>query len=296
MKTSPGNKPFQKLFLTGVLGWIAGSIALFAAACFLPKQESYIEPLIWSVSHWWAAFGFGFLAILVRGAQVKGPLGLALLAYLLPVGVISGAIGACLAIYPDAGFRDEMIGFLPVVLVFYVFGSFWLQVRAGSADLFGRAVLPPIIGGLIILAFVAVPAFTSNAFRYRDAFGLELIRTTNPEGFVVADAILEIRKPGSYKFTAPSFSIYSIGPEFNPEFNPEKVDGEITWGTAGEPKDGATGKCPMQIRWAKPSVRASMPPVPGFESSVVLEVRDANVPGTVIFAVSGKIQTSPRQP
>ncbi|MEI8386614.1 MAG: hypothetical protein WCG76_03350 [Verrucomicrobiota bacterium] len=284
MKTSRTNQPFQQLFLTGVLGWIIGSIALFAAACFQPKHESFIEPLMWSVSHWWAGFGLGFLAILVRGARVKESLGSALLAYLLPVGVISGVGGLCLAIYPDAGFRDEMLGYLPVVLVFYVFGGVWLQVREGSAYSFGRAVLPPLIGGLIILAFVAAPAFASNAFRYRDAFGLELVRTTNPEGFVVTEAVLEIRKPGNYKFTAPLFSMYMI----SPECNPEKTEGEITWGTAGAPKEGATGKFPLQIRWVKPSAQTSLPPVSGFESSVVLEARDAGAPETVISSVAGK--------
>ena len=287
MKTTPANKPFQQLFFTGILGWIIGFVALLAAAWFLTKHELFFEPMMWAASHWWAAFAFGFLAMLVRGARRKKSLGSALLAYLLPVGIIAGVGGLCLSIYPDAGFRDEMAGYLPVVLVFYVFGLLWLRAREGTAHSFARAVLPPILGGLMTLGFVAVPVFASNAFRYRDAFGLQAVRTAKPEGFVVTDAVLEIRKPGNYKFTAPQFAIYSIGLEFAPE----KADGEIIWGAAGKPKEWATGKFPLQVRWKNPAAQASMPPMHEFENAVVLEARDANAPEIVVSTVSAPIES-----
>ncbi|MCX6970259.1 MAG: hypothetical protein NTV93_08915 [Verrucomicrobia bacterium] len=287
MKTTPPNKPFQQLVFTGILGWITGSVALLAAAWFLTKHESFFEPMMWAASHWWAAFAFGFLAMLARGARVKESLGSALLAYLLPVGIIAGVAGLCLAIYPEAGFRDEMAGYLPVVLVFYVFGLVWLRASEGTAHSFARAVLPPILGGLMILGFVAVPVFASNAFRYRDAFGLEVVSTAKPEGFVVTDAVLEIRKPGNYKFTAPQFAIYSI----SMEFAPEKADGEITWGAAGEPKEGATGKFPLQVRWKNPAAQAGRPPMREFENTIVLEARDASAPQIVVSVVSAPIES-----
>jgi hypothetical protein len=282
MKTTSTNKAFQQLFLTGILGWIAGSAALFAFAWFLTDHESFFELVMWSASHWWAAYGFGLVVLLVRGAMMKKSPGSALAAYLLPVGVIAATGGVCLAIYPDAGFRDELMGYLPAVLVFYVFGYLWLRAREGTSQAFARAVLPPVLGGVMILGFVAVPTFAGNAFRYRDAFVLEIVKTTNPEGFVVAEAVLEIRKPGNYKFTAPQFPAFSIGPGVSQE----KATREILWGAAGEPKDGATGKFPLQIRWEKPAVRPGIPPMPGLEDAVFLEAREAGEPGVIVSTVS----------
>jgi hypothetical protein len=274
---------FQKLFSTGIIGWLLGSLAIFVATWTLTKPEAFSDALMSSLSYWWIAFALGFLALLVRGALIKQSLGQAVVAYLLPIAVITGAAGLCLAIYPDAGFRDELVGYLPVVLVFYVFGLVWIRVRNQEDNPFARAVLPPIIGGLMILAFVVVPVFSSNAFLYRNAFGFSVVKTTTPEGVVQAEAVLEIHKPGNYQFTAPQFDI-------GPDFSPEKAKGEITWGAAGEPKEGKTGTFPLQIRWNKSSSRPpEMPPMPEFMTMVILEVRDAGTPETVISTVSAPL-------
>jgi hypothetical protein len=197
--------------------------------------------------------------------------------------VITGAAALCLAVYPDAGFRDELVGYLPVVLVFYVFGFVWIWVKKQEDNPFARAVLPPIIGGLMILAFVAVPAFSSNAFLYRNAFGFSVVKTTNPEGVMLADAVLEIRKPGNYQFTAPQFDI-------GPDFSPQQAKGDITWGAAGEPKEGKTGTFPLQIRWEKSSARPpEMLSMPELMTMATLEVRDARAPETVVCTVSASL-------
>ncbi|MEI6033468.1 MAG: hypothetical protein WCS65_04185 [Verrucomicrobiae bacterium] len=275
---------FRSLFLSGVLGWVAGTILLFAAAWPLTKPETFSEALMWSVAHWWIAFAFGFVVLVVRGALGKGFPGAAAAAYLLPVVVIAGATGICLAIYPNAGFWEEILGCLPVVLVFYVFGFLWMLVRKEERQQFARGVLPPIIGGLMILTFVAVPVFTSNAFLYRDAFGFTVLKTTQRDGKIVAEAVLDIRKPGNYQFAAPQFGFYELGN--GPDFNPEKAKGEISWGAAGEPKEGKTGTFPVQIRWERSAVPASMPAMPEFNNTAILEVRDAKKPDVLVYTVS----------
>jgi hypothetical protein len=284
MKTSSAKKAFQQLLLTGLLGWIVGSLALLACAWFVTVHESVFDVVMWAASHWWTAFVLGLLALLARGVVLRESPVTALLAYLLPMGIIVVLGGVCLAIYPDALFREEMMGYLPVLLVFYLFGYLWLRAREGISHAFARAVLPPVLGGLMILGLVAVPTFTGNGFRYRNAFALEVVKVTNPDRFVVTDAVLEIRKPGNYKFTAPQFPLHGMG--IGPGLAPETVTREILWGAAGEPKEGAAGKFPLQIRWQAPEVPAGMPPMPGFEDMAVLEVRDANSAEVILSTVA----------
>jgi len=285
MTTVSPNKTasFQKLFFTGVAGWILGAIALFAASWVLTKSESLSEALMWSVSFWWIAFAFGLVALVARGVLAKEALGSPVLAYLLPPVVITGVAGICLAFYPDEGFRSDLVGYLPVVVVFYVFGLLWMRVCKTDQFAFVRAVLPPLIGGLMILAFVAVPVFNSNAFRYRNAFGFTVLKSTNSDGAGVAEAVLEIRKPGHYQFTVPHFDIYDFGME------PAAEAGKITWGAAGEPKEGTTGSFPLIIRWQKTNPSPEIPRMPEMLNSAILEVRDAGAPETVIYTVVSQL-------
>lgn len=235
-----------------------------------------------SLSFWWVAFAFGLVVLVVRGVLTKKPLGTAVLAYLLPVAIIAGLAEICLAIYPDGSFRNDIAGFFPTVLVFYIFGLVWMSIRrTGSYD-FVRAVLPPIFGGIMILAFVAWPVFTSNAFCYRNAFTLTVQSSVRSEGEELAEAVLEIRKPGHYRFAAPYFEYSDF------EFGLASKPGEITWGAAGEPKEGSTGSFPLSIRWKKAS-----PPIEGYAgfqsaNSAVLEVRNADGPDAVIYTIFAK--------
>ena len=285
MTTSSTNKTasFQKLFFIGVGGWIAGSGALFAAAWVLTKPESTSEALMWSVSYSWIAFTFGLVALVVREAVAKEALCSPVFAYLLPAVVLTGVAGICLVIYPDEGFRSDLVGYLPTVFVFYVFGFVWMRVRRTNFFAFARGVFPPILGGLMILAFIVVPVFTSNAFRYRDAFRFTILRSANSEGAGVAEAVLEIHKPGHYQFAAPHFGICDFG------MGPTPEAGKITWGAAGEPKEGMTGSFPLIIRWKKMTPSPEIPQMPETMNTAILEVRDAKAPETVIYTVVSRL-------
>ena len=285
MTPFPSNKnaSFQNLFFTGVVGWIAASIALFLSSWVLTKPESLVEALMWSVSYMWIAFACALVAIVVRGALTKQSLWLPVFAFVLPAIVSAGVVGICLAIYPNEGFRGDLVEGLPVVLVFYVFGFLWMRLRKADGFCFVRAVLPPIFGSLMILAFVAVPAFNSNAFRYRDAFRFHVLKIANEKSTDVAETVLEIRKPGHYRFTAPAFGIYDFGLDSAPE------EGKITWGAAGEPKEGATGSFPLSIRWHKTNRPVEMPIAADSICPPMLEVRDAGAPETVIYTVVSQL-------
>lgn len=288
MKTSPPNKSFSQLLTSGILGWIAATAALVAAAWFLADQESANAP--WSPSYGWWAYGLGGVALLVRAVFLrKSPLA-ALTAYLLPVGLLAVAGGLCLWIYPDPGFREEFFAYAPALLVFYVFGVLWMRLRSGTGGEFLRAVLPPIIGGFLMLAFVAVPVFTGNAFRYRDAFALEVISQTQRDGSSEADAVIEIRKPGSYEFSIPMYPMFALGP--GPDFDPKTANGEIIWGAGGKPKDGVPGRYPLKIRWKVPVIESGMPPMPGLEKFVAVEIREAGNPGVVAAMVFAPVEVS----
>lgn len=281
MQTSPPDKTFQQLLFTGIFCWVLTIFLLLVVAWFLPDRESFSSALMWGLGHSWWAYGMGGMALLIRSALMrKSPLA-AIAAYVLPAAAVSAASALCLAVYPDQSFREEMAAYSPALLVFYVFGFAWMRLRAATGYEFARAVLPPFVGGLILLAFVAVPVFTGNAFRYRDAFAMAVISKTQRDGVTEVDAVLEVRKPGKYEFTVPMF------PEFNfamePDAHPEAGRGEIFWGSEGKPVDGIQGRYSLKIRMKSPVYEA--PPIPGMENPVALEIREAENPDAVVAVV-----------
>ena len=192
MQTSPPDKTFQQLLFTGIFCWVLTIFLLLVVAWFLPGRESFSSALMWGLGHSWLAYGMGIVALLLRSALMRrSPLS-ALAAYLLPAVAVSAASALCLAVYPDQSFLEEMAAYSPALLVFYVFGFAWMRLRSATGHEFARAVLPPFIGGLILLAFIAVPVFTGNAFRYRDAFVLDVKSKTQRDGFTEVDAVLEL--------------------------------------------------------------------------------------------------------
>jgi hypothetical protein len=289
MSTSSSNTTFSKLYFAGVAGWFLGSVLLLALARMMATHEIAFDVLTWSASYWWIAFALGLVALVLRGVLSKAPMGSALLAYVLPMALIGGLAGLCIALFPDQGFQGEFLLCLPIVLVFYVFGFLWLSLRKDASFAFARAVLPPIVGGLIILSFATVPVFTGNSFRYRNAFGITVARTATVDSAFEVEAILEIRKPGNYQFAAPRLGLYEY--DMMPDLHTETGRGKITWGEAGAPQEGKTGSFPLRIRWegagAIPKAPASE--TPQFINTMALEVYHAGAPETAIYTVVSEL-------
>ncbi|MEX1114837.1 MAG: hypothetical protein WEB53_06280 [Akkermansiaceae bacterium] len=267
---------FTKLLSTGLIGWALGVLILLGLAWPIAKPESFAIAVIWAISHWWAAFALGAVLLIARGLISRLAIGSAMLAYLLPATILLAVAGICQLVYPDRGFREDLFSYLPLVLIFYIIGLIWSSLSKDETDQAGfiRAVLPAALGGLIILGFVAVPVFSSNAFIYHEAFDLKVTDRKLQNGSIAANAVLEIRKPGNYNFTAPRY-IYSAFEEMGATDSTIEY-GQITWGTAGEPKPNATGSYPFQVRWLKnvPTTEKELADRLEYEDPITMEVRD----------------------
>lgn len=258
-------------------------LALFGAAWIFSKPETLPIAMLWMISHCWIAFLIGLVLMVIRGAMLKASLGKALQAYILPAAVLAIIAGICLMIYPDAGFKGDLLTYLPVVLVFYGFGCLWLAFAGLDGGAFLRAVIPSLVGGLIILGFVAVPAFASDSFRYRSAFQLNARKTVIEDGKLVFSGDLEISKAGNYAFAAPRY----IWTEEADELGGADVElGDIQWGETGAPKDGATGKFPMRIIWKKGVPHVDPGQLPPYEDGIMLEVSRPDEGGKVVYTIS----------
>jgi hypothetical protein len=275
---------FLKLFATGVAGWLLGMVALFGAAYVLAKPETLSIALLWMVSHSWIAFLLGLVLMAVRGASSRVALARPILAYVMPAAVLVVLALACLAIYPDVSLRGDFMTFLPVVLVFYGFGCLWMVLLGKRADggAFMRAVVPALVGGLIIFGFVAVPAFASDAFRYRSAFKLSTGEKVIQNGTLVFEGTLEITKPGNYAFAAPRY-VWSF--EEEEETGSITEMGVIEWGETGAPGNGALGSFPLRIVWSKGVLESVDSEFPPYEEIVFLEVRDRDEGDRLVYTI-----------
>jgi hypothetical protein len=278
-------------FAAGVVGWILGLLVLLGLAWPLTSPDTFSTAVMWAIGYWWMAYAFGLVVLVVTALTKKIPLQPSLLGYIIPVAAMAALALACLWIYPNSGFREELLSYMPVTVVFYVLSLLWVALRKQSeatGDLL-RTVVPPLFGGLMILALVAVPVFTSNAFIYRNAFAFDVLEVKHPERAMVAKCVLEINKPGDYEFSAPSFYYFDMmdSGETSGEGAPTS---SITWGAAGKPAAGATGKFPLEIHWknipayAKEDLESMM-----FDAlPILLEARSADQPDQILYTVSAE--------
>jgi hypothetical protein len=279
------NPSFLRAFGFGVLGLLVGTIFLIITAWPVGGVETASSAVLWALVRWPAAFFFGLLCLVIGGMRDRGTLLAAIVAFIVPVAVIAMAGLLCYAIYPQSSLADEISGFLPVTAVFYVFGWVWAALRrpVGVRGQALRAGLPPLVGGLMILAAVCYPIFTGNAFVYRDAFALDIERMEHPDGGMLAHGTLHVRKPGNYTFRAPALFFYE-------DFAGESADGSITWGSNGAPAANAEGSYPLKIAWDKVALAEFEMGFGEMEPGdlVILEVRSADDSGEVLISVPGK--------
>lgn len=297
-RQNPDSKPtphhaFFKLFSAGVLGWLVGAVVLFGLSWLIARPESISSAMIWTISHCWVAFLFGLLVLVAVGLKSGLSVGRAAIAYLLPVVVLALVAGICLLIYPDNLLREELLTYLPVVLLFYGLGLLWMRFgkeETSETPSSARAVIPAVVGGLVILGAVAGPVFASDAFRYRDTFEFSLSKASLQDGAIKVEGTIEIRKPGNFKFSAPRY-VWNETPE-NAGSEPRIELGKMSWGAAGEPKSGSSGVFPVQISWGKGASSLASEYAP-YEDYVVIEVRNPDVGDKVIYSMSAPMQSEP---
>ena len=230
--------------------------------------------------------------LLIGAALASGvSFALAARAYVLPVAMLAALAWLCQLIYPDSVFRGDLYTYLPVVLVFYLFGCLWMLLRtedAGSQS-FARAVIPGVLGGLVILGFVAVPVFASNAFRYRNAFLLTISKLELADGSLVGAGSLEISKPGNYQFVAPRYLCEEM--EMLNESEPGTGVGEIVWEGAEAPKPGMLGVFPFKVIWRKETMPFQMKELSTSNDSIYLEVRSPGTENELIYSLYAPVPT-----
>jgi hypothetical protein len=280
---------FRKLLGTGLAFWLLGCLGLIVGARWVGGEQSAIEAVGWAFDRWGIGFGVGLVALIVRGVVTGGALGRALRAYAVPVAILAVLAGICYLVYPERSFLSKMVGYTPLFWVFGVLGWLWLALRpaesAGESTI--RALLPPLVGGIAVLAGVVVPVFRSNEFIYRNAFRLTLQKAVFSDGVLTANAVIEIRKPGDYQFKARRFTVIDFDPSKEPE--PDHDVGQIEWARAGVPHAGATGTFPVSIRWDQAPPIAQPAESGPIEDCVIVEVRQAAAPVAVIWCLSAPL-------
>jgi hypothetical protein len=278
----PAAEVFRKLFTAGVAGWAVGVLALFALSWAIARPVSVPAAIVWTISHSWAAFLFGALVLVGYGLKSGLSIGGAATAYLLPVGVLAAIAGVCLLVYPDYSMREELLTYLPIVLMFYALSLLWIWARRGAADSdsFARAVIPSLLGGAVVLGFVTVPVFASDAFRYRNTFELKISKTGMQDGKLVAEGTLEIREPGNFTFTAPRYV-------WSPDSDESETEaGEISWSGGVEPKPDSPGVFPIRIVWSKALAPDGISDYGMYEDSINIQVHSPDEGNKVVYFLS----------
>jgi hypothetical protein len=280
--SKPAAEAFRKSFSAGVAGWAVGVLVLFGLSWVIARPVSVPAAIVWTISHSWIAFLFGALVLVGFGLKSGLSVGRAAAAYLLPVGVLAAIAGICLLVYPDYSMREELLTYLPIVLMFYAMSLLWIWARRGAADtdFFARAVIPSLLGGVVVLGFVTVPVFASDAFRYRNTFELKISKAGMQDGKLVAEGTLEIREPGNFTFTAPRYVWSSESDEAETE------EGAITWGGGNDPKPDAPGVFPIRIVWSKALTLEGDAGYGMYEDSINVQVHRPDEGNKVVYFLS----------
>jgi len=274
-------------FGAGILGWILGLMVLFGLAWPLSSPDTVSNAIIWMLEHWWAAYALGLVVLVAKALIAKIPPLTSLVAYILPLAVMMLLAMTFIWVYPNSGFREDLLSYIPVAVVFYVMSWIWISVSKQGEPGLLRASAPPLLGGIIILALVAVPVFTSNAFIYRNAFTLDVLEVQRPENSLVAKCVLEIHKPGDYEFRSPSSYYFEmIYPELMEDGSmPQST---VVWGDAGKPAAGNSGSYPLEIRWNNiPKTEMAAAEMMTDAVPILLEAHASGKPDEVLYTLTG---------
>lgn len=265
-ETPNAERALPRLFKAGLVGWGLGTLIVFGLSWVVAKPGTLPLAMLWTLNHWWIAFLVGVVALVAVGVRGKLPLGRGLVAFVLPMLLLVAVAALCLAVYPNRGLREDLMTFLPVVLFFYAVAYLWMSMKRvrESGQQFVQAVFPPLVGGIAVLAGVAVPVFASNEFRYRDTFSLRVIDTRVENGLLVCDGTLAIHQPDAFNFRAPRY-VWA-------DEDAVTEDGKIVWGKGGEPS-GSAGEYPFQVSWTKGVPSGGVKEIGLYEDMLCFEVR-----------------------
>lgn len=274
---------FQRLLAIGLSAWFLTQVAVIAVGLLGKPGGGLISAVNGAIDNSWIGYLVGLAAILGLAFRFRGGLRFALVAYVAPSALYAIICAVFYSIYQDPIFLSELVGILPLLWLFGLIGWLWLRLRPTSGgDALAHALLPPLISGVAILLWVGIPTFRSDEFVYRDAFRIDLKKTTFAGSELAMEAVLEIRKPGDYQYRATKYSHLDMMNEESSTM--DHLTGRIEWANASP--QTAIGTYPLTIRWEKSSPPPTAAEDPMGEDCIVFAVSKADAPETVIKTIT----------
>ncbi len=204
--------PWNAISNSWLLAFLAGAVVCFLVLALQAIRSGSGAP--------WVLDGFG--------------------AYALPVSLLVVGWEAVGSVYRSPARDQAFAETAPLVMLFasglgLLLGS-WLVRRRGREFLIG-AVLPPAVMAVATVGYFAFGTFTSDDFRYRDAFTFGVLEAARDGDDVRAECVFTILKPGEYTYMV-SHLASDTGDADHP--------GEMIW-KEGAPT--AAGEYPVTLIW-----------------------------------------------
>jgi hypothetical protein len=248
------SQTIRPALVSGIIVWLVLTVAT-AALC---------KPWWEVVARYWTLhfLGGGVVTFLVaavaivRGRATGRDLLAVMAAFLLPASLLLVGWQAICSIYTDPARDAALHDSAPVIMLLtYALGLIFgwrMVVKRREQDFIVAAALPPAIMALVSLACFGAGTFTSDGYRYHDAF-LFGVQKTNFDGQVLrANCLLTLRRGGSYSYSASPLTEDLVENGGAPP--------EITW-AGGQGAPTAPGDYVVTLTWRNVQARAPGPRV-----------------------------------
>jgi hypothetical protein len=238
---SPSGRKIRLLLGLGVGGWLLATLVM--VACSWGEFFTIFDTLgrLWPLN-----FLFGGLVLLF----VLAGLGLAkkvdawtafsvLGAYFVPVGLLLFGERSILGIWDNPQSRTVFAdGLVPLAVYIVSLIAAGVIGRKQASDFLLAFAVPPTVLALVAGVLSAFVVFSSDAFVYRDAFGVRVNSATFEDGELQIDAVLYLRKEGEFGYEAIFYNFE------NPGFGGNQ--GTLEWKN-GQPSNA--GEHPFTLTW-----------------------------------------------
>jgi hypothetical protein len=240
-----GARPFAAVpLVTGYVVWCA--ITVTNAFVF------HDEPWEAVAQCWLPAFLAGTLAMLILLAagtlrrRISAPQFLATAgAGVLPVSLLVLGWNVVCDIYRYPDRIQAFNATVPVVMVLVsglglIFG--WVLHRKRGSDFLAGAAIPPAAMAVASLVYFGFGVFSSDDFRYRDAFSFDLLSAAHEGDALKAECLFILRKPGDY--------VYTVGPLVDEMGESRGFPGVLVW-AGGKTAPTSPGEYRVTLVWRR---------------------------------------------
>lgn len=240
----------RSLLILGVGAWLLATLVM--VACSWGEFFKVFDVLgrLWPLNF---LFGGVVLVLVVAGLglakKIDAWTAFAVLgAYFVPVGILLFGERSIVGIWDNPQSRTAFAdGLVPLAVYIVSLVAAGVIGRKQTSDFLLAFAVPPTVLALVATLLSAVIVFGSDAFVYRDAFGIKVNSVRLENGELKVDAILQLRKDGEFGYEAIYYNFE------NPGF--EGSQGKLEW------KDGqptAAGDHPFTLVWTGVNPQARM--------------------------------------